>query len=168
MVLRPLTEEFNRLLDRRRDDEADIRDLRVLGRNTDGTQRFLPLDTECELRGSVCGFSKGATVKSTCNDFANRGAAGLALRSRGLSSDTVWIEELDPDSFPQGVDLTVEVIGRGFRASTQIQFLQPDSEAINEDIEILDQTVVSKVLIELELRIAVDADLIGFTAIAYA
>lgn len=167
MALRPFTEEFNRVLDRRRDDEADLRDLRVLGRNTDGTQRFLPLEGECELRGSVCGFTKGATVKSTCNDFSNRGAAGLALRSRGLSGDTVWIEELDPSTFVQGLDLTVDVIGRGFRASTQINFLEPDSETINPDITILEQTLITPVLIELELRIAADAALIAFTAIAY-
>lgn len=137
---------------------------RVEQRNADGTINVRRLDGECVERSNICSAYTGQIIQVPCGaGFRNLGAAGTAMVRIQRTAPTMWVETVDPSSLNPGASYTVTITGRGFRTTSQFEFLLPDSDEINPDITITDSTYISATEFELEITVAADADLIGDT-----
>lgn len=158
-------EVLDGVLDRRRDLEADVRPQRIVGRNEDGSARLVRLDGECVTRGGQGGYN-GEVVTSLPSLVGRRGTSGVALVAQRSAAATLWFERMDPPELLRGLTMLVSMLGRGFTASTRFEFLLAGVDGaipsvINPGITILDTTFVSSTEVQLELQIAVDAELLA-------
>lgn len=144
-----------RILDRRDRERPGPRLGRVAGRDTDGTLLVRPDDRECVARSCPSSAREGERIQTrpgAC--FTGQGGAALPFLSALGAPATVLVERLEPDELPRGSTLQVSVIGVGFSESTSFDFLAGASSEINEDVAILEQTLVNGQRIDLLLQVA--------------
>jgi len=158
------------LLSRRERERSAVRPARVLGRHQDGTETLQRHDTTCPTRGGRDNHYTGSVVLSPASSANRQGTAGLGT-SETISTPTLWVERLDPNTFNPGQTLTVQVIGRGFTATTRLDFLDPNPETpegtINPDLVVLEVLVVSSEILHLTLAVAPTASPLTAAPIAY-
>jgi hypothetical protein len=158
------------LLSRRERDRAPIRPTTVIGRHTDGTERLQRQDATCATRGGRDNHYTGTTVLSRASSTNRQGTTGIGT-TQFLSSPTLWIESLEPNTFEPGQIYQVTVTGRGFDQSTTLHFLDPDPTVqegtLNPDLEILTLTVLDPEHLHLELSISPTARPLTNAPIAY-
>ena len=142
---------------------------RVEGRHPDGTTILRYLDGTCEARLGVTGGRKGEVVTAAPSSLGFRGTAGVAFaQSATTASADLWLERLEPDIFEPGQDVTVHVVGRGFRPSTRFDFLRaPGSLEIHPFIDVLETRFIDSENVELDLRITETAPVIERAPVAY-
>lgn len=164
---------LRRVLDDRRDREADLRPSRVLGRNTDGTPQIQRLDAECIGRGAQSNHYTGQILTLPAGpQYDRKGTSGVALNGGYGAGLALWIDRLDPASFhPGDTSLAVAVYGRGFTATTALEFLEPgdsgDAGTINGDVTIVSQTLISDERINLVINVDGAADAFDGAALAF-
>lgn len=121
-------DELRDILRRRTRDDAEMRPQRMVGRNTDGTVNWRRLDGECIERGDVCSAYDGQVVELPCAPpFRSMGASGIPARRIGRRSAVLWLESLDPSLLMPGESYTIELTGKGFLDTFDIDFLVPGS-----------------------------------------
>jgi hypothetical protein len=154
---------------RRERERAPVRTSRVVGRNPDGTVRLQRTDGECIARGGVSPVYTGEVVmEPTRTPLSRRGAAGIAGIAESASVATLWVERLDPDRYRPGATYTVTVTGQGFTPATQLDFLIPGTNQVNEGILILVFAFLDTEHLEIQIAVAEDALLYrGGAPIAY-
>ena len=143
---------------------------RVEGRNPDGTTILRFLDGTCEARLGVTGGRKGEVVTAAPSSLGFRGTAGIAFApsTATATGGDLWLERLEPDVFEPGQDVTVHVVGRGFRPSTRFDFLRaPGSLEIHAFIEILETRFIDSETVEMDLRINDNAPVIERAPVAF-
>ena len=160
--------ELGRVLDRRqREAPGRVRERRVEGRETDGRHRLVSLDGTCVLSGQVGPEGTGDVVTLPTGPLYHRGTTGIATVSVSRETATLYVERLDPDEYSPGEMYTVEVHGRGFTETTEVDFLVPGSEEINEAILVTSRRYISDVLLEVDITLDADAPLYASAPIAY-
>lgn len=159
MPLRSPVTKLNEAISQQRRSDRTHFPTRVVQRNADGTVDFQRLDGECIERSPQCAVYAGQIVERPCRQFNLQGAAGLPMASTGLRRDTLTVERLEPDTFARGWSGTVIVTGRGFTALTVIEFLLADLRTLNPSITVSEIRYVDAETLEVDLAVAVDADL---------
>jgi hypothetical protein len=161
---------FQSLLARRERDRAPVRPARVIGRHQDGTETLQRQDATCPTRGGRDNHYTGTLVLSPASSANRQGTTGIGL-SETIPAPTLWIESLDPSEYHPGQQVTVQVTGRGFDESVQIDFLDPNPAVpegtVNPDLELLALEVVSPEILFLELSVASTARPLTIAPIAY-
>lgn len=161
-----VVEALGKILDARRDREADVRPARVVGRNTDGSAQLLRLDGECVSRGGQGGYP-GEIVTELPSLRDRRGTAGVAGVARRTAAASLWVERLEPRAIPAGsAGFEVEVVGSGFTPSTVFAFYLPGTTDINPSITFA-STYVSSTSFLLTLYVAADAALFADGPLGY-
>ena len=161
-----LVTALRRVLDRRRDVEADVHPAKIVGRNSDGTARLLRLDGECVSRGGQGGYP-GEIVTELPSLRDRRGTTGVTGVSRITATSRLWVERLDPRAIPAGsAGLEVEVIGAGFVPSMSFAFYLPGTTEPNPAIS-FSSTYVSSTSYLLTLYVDADAALFANAPFGY-
>lgn len=156
---------LSRILDRQRADDVQFPDLLVEGRNADGTIQVRDLRGECVATSNVCSAYQGQVIQIPCGaPFRVSGAAGVAMARVTRPSGTLWLESVSPSSYLPGGSYTVTMTGKGFKATTQFEFLIPGTREVNPDVTVNSITYVSATQMLVSITIAVDADPILMTA----
>jgi hypothetical protein len=145
-------------LDRHAVQTAPLRAARVVGRNPDGTEQLVRVDTTCVTRGAPDNNYTGMVIGVPSVAVIQRsGATGIGSAPTVVSADTLWIDALDPHDWSPGHTYSVTVTGRGFDATTAIDFLEPVAAGlaskINADITITGQTVIDSETLRLEIAV---------------
>lgn len=164
--MNPFLESLTRLLNRRERDRLPVRPARVLGRNTDGTERLQRLDATCVTRSAPANHLTGQIVTVPAATVLHRtGATGIATRTEIAVAETLWIESLDPADLRPGETYTIIVTGRGFDDRVRIDFLEPTAalfvqpSRINESVTLLSLTFVDSTTLALQVEVAAGARL---------
>ncbi len=161
-----LITQLRRVFERRERDRAPVRTVRVLGRNTDGTERLQRSDATCVTRGAVAGNYSGQVIlEPQTNVFHRQGSIDIAPVSQAASTDTLWIDRLEPSDLRPGETYVITVTGRGFTGGVLIDFLDPaDSylfqpNVLNDDITIDSLVVEDDSTLSLTVSVAPGARL---------
>lgn len=158
---------LEQVLSRREQTSSPVRTARVVGRNSDGTLRLQRTDGECVARGGVAPAFAGEVIQEPArSSFARRGTSGVALALEAGSTNTLWVERLEPEVFEAGQAYTVTVLGRGFREGTVFEFLRPNGE-INEDLTVTALTFVDEGTFLLDITVAAGARLYRKAPLSY-
>ena len=152
-------------------DQSPARTARVIGRNADGTELVQRLDTICPTRAAPDNHPTGTVLLNpSLSAFHRSGATGIGT-SALFTAGTLWIESLTPSIYHPGQTYQVTVKGRGFDASTRIDFLDPDLSVpegtINPDLTVLATHYVDPETLLLDLTVAPGARLLTNAPIAY-
>lgn len=140
---------------------------RVVGRNTDGTLRLVRLDGECVERGDTRPAQAGQVLRVPSGpSFARKGASGIGRSTRDVA-DTVWVEKLEPRALPRGETTVVSVLGRGFVAGMQWDFLLPGTDDPHPGITVVNVDRLSSHLVHLTVTVAGDATIVTSAPLAY-
>ena len=151
-----------KVLQRREAEAKQFPDLLVTGRNADGTIQVRDLRGECVATSNICSAYKGQQIQIPCGvPFRITGAAGIAMQRAQRQSGTLWVESYTPNEYHPGESYEVTVTGKGFKSTTQFEYLLPDSEDVNEDITIDEIAYVSATEMTLSITVAEDADLLA-------
>lgn len=165
--------QLARTLTTRERDRAPVRQLRVVGRASDGTPLTVRSDALCIARGTaVVDYYNGQSISEAAggaggSSISRQGTTAVAALVEETASATLWVERLDPNTFIPGRSYFVYVYGRGFDDSTRFEFLNADGETINEDITILDQGVLGPDQAALEIEVSPTARLLADLPLAY-
>jgi hypothetical protein len=153
-----VVQSLRRLLDDRERRSRELRVSRVTGRDTDGTLLLADLDGECIARGCRTAEASGETVKRPLGPcWDTQGAAGVAGISVRAGAGVLWVESIAPDVYAPGESYLVEVVGRGFTAATEFEFLLPGSEEVNEDVSITSKELIDSEHYELMIDVSAAA-----------
>jgi hypothetical protein len=158
------------LLTRQNRDQAPVHPSIVLGRHQDGTESLQRQDTTCPTRSGPGNHYTGTIVLAPSTATSRQGTTGIGT-SQIVSSPTLWIETITPNTYHPGQTYQVTITGRGFSESVQIDFLYPAPETpegtLNPDLVVLEILVVSSEILLLELSVAPTARPITNAPIAY-
>jgi hypothetical protein len=156
-----------RVLNDRRETDKSVRPSRVVGRAEDGRALLVDLSGECVQAGGSGGYM-GEIVTELPSLRNREGTTGVPVRSMRNSAALLWVDALVPNSyFPGQTNLSVTVVGHGFTPSTTFEFLNPESEEVNEDITLFSSTFVDSEHYTLVITIAPGATLITDAPLAY-
>lgn len=160
-------EALGKVLDSRRDREADVRPAQIVGRNSDGSAQLLRLDGECVSRGGQGGYP-GEIVTELPSLRDRRGTTRVAGVSRRTEAASLWVERLVPREIPAGsAGLEVEVVGSGFTTTMSFAFYLPGGTKINPAITIASTTYVSSTSYLLVLYVSPNAGLFRNAPLGY-
>ncbi len=154
---------LRRLMDTRREIEADIRPRRVMGRNLDGTVQVVPLNGECPENG---GLDAQAGVIFTPSVFygATLGT-GPGTNQVVVSSGALRIDTYEPRFLRRGKSQTVQLTGAGFVPSMVVDHIS-GGDALYPGIDVSVLTVSGPSRAEMVVNVAEDA-LVGEGGLAY-
>ncbi len=154
-------------------DRAPVRNLRVVGRASDGTPLTVRSDAQCIARGTATpDYYNGQSIfepsgNSGGSSISSQGTASVAALLEETAAATLWVERLDPSTYIPGRSYFVNVYGRGFDDTTRFEFLDPDGETVNPDITIVDQGVLGPDQAALEIEVSPTARLQANLPLAY-
>lgn len=150
-----------------RERSKDIVPRRVLGRNTDGTERVVRLDGHCTERSGVGGHEKGQVLLLPgAPEFGSRGATGIAT-GFGAPGALVHLESQTPRSMPSGLTADYALVGRGFYDGMQLEYLTADGETVHPEITVNSITVHSSTSATVNVTVASTATVETSLPVAY-
>lgn len=153
-----------------KDDAKRTRDLaprRVIGRNADGSEQVVKMDSECVEREPTGAHAKGQVIQlPAAPRFDTRGVAGVPFGS-GVGGDLIHVESQSPKVLPAGATTSVTITGRGFYDGMSWEYLDADGVTINSDVTVASSTYGSSTSYTLSVTVSSTATAVTDLPIAY-
>lgn len=153
-----------------RDDAQKTRDLayrRVVGRNADGSEQVVKMDSECVEREPTGAHQTGQIIAlPAAPRFDTRGVGALPT-GLGLAGRLLHVESQTPKELPAGTTTSVTITGRGFYDGMSFEYLEEDGETINSLVTVASSTYVSSTSYTLSVTVDSSATAVTDLPIAY-